>query len=353
MPRTLRLTILAACALTFVVGVATVGLLARSPAAGTTAHRSRTATSTTRASALATGTRTAPDPVSAVAAPTPPFAVGVTHVSYTDPSRGTAARGDTPPSDSRTIDVTIRYPVPGDPGADEAADVTAQAGSFPLVVFAHGFAVSAETYAVLEDQLASAGFVVAAPDFPLTSSALPGPAVEDDVATQAADVSFVISQLLDEQQVPAVLTGTISPTSVGVIGHSDGGVTMAAVAFDANVADPRVQAAVILSGAQADYGGSWFSTTSPALLAVHGTDDAVNPYESSQSLFDQATGPKMLVAVNGGSHLGPFTTDAVEPEVAAVIAAFLRAHLEADPTAAAQIDALANATGSLTVRGEG
>src|SRR5262249_50720464 len=43
-------------------------------------------------------------PASPAAAP--PFAVGVLHVSYTDPTRGTDARGDVPAAATRTIAVT-------------------------------------------------------------------------------------------------------------------------------------------------------------------------------------------------------------------------------------------------------
>jgi fermentation-respiration switch protein FrsA (DUF1100 family) len=281
--------------------------------------------------------------------PTAPFAVGVTHVTYTDTTRQTDARGDTPASSSRTIPVTIRYPVAGAVSDDEAPELPAVAGSFPLVVLAHGFDVSADTYALLEHQIASAGFVVAAPDFPLTSSAIPGPAIEDDVSNQAGDVSFVISSLLDPTQAPAVVAQAIDRDHVGVVGHSDGGVTAAAVAYNATVADPRVGAAVILSGAEARYDGSWFTTQSPPLLAIHGTDDEVNPFASSTTLYDGATGPAMLVAVQGGSHLGPFTTDADEPDVATLVADFLRAHLEGDPTAAGRLVADANVDGELSL----
>ena len=279
--------------------------------------------------------------------PTAPYAVGVTHVTYTDTSRPTEARGDVPASSSRTIAVTIRYPVMGVAGSSEVADTVADVGAYPLVVFAHGYDVSAETYAAMEHQLAEAGFIVAAPDFPMTSSAISGAADESDVSNQATDVSFVITQLRDTTSVPAVLAGSIAPGPVGVVGHSDGGVTAAAVAYNSTVADPRIGAAVILSGAEARYDGTWFTTQSPALLAIHGTADEVNPIGSSEQLYDDATGSKMLVTVQGGSHLGPFTTDAVEPTVAALVDDFLHAHLDGDAAAAARLPADSNVPGAL------
>ena len=275
------------------------------------------------------------------------------HVTYVDPTRSTGARGDVPASSSRVIPVTVRYPIAGEVSGTETPEAPAQSGSFPLVVFAHGFDVSADTYAILEHQLASAGFVVAAPDFPLTSSAFPGPAIEGDIANQAADVSFVVTSILDPAQVPEPLQGAIDTTRVGVIGHSDGGVTAAAVAYNASVADPRIGAAVILSGAEAWYGGDWFTTSSPPLLAVHGTADEVNSFASSTTLFDGATGPKMLVAVDGGSHLGPFTSDPAEPDISNLAADFFHDHLEGDTTAAGRLDADANIDDELTLVAQG
>jgi pimeloyl-ACP methyl ester carboxylesterase len=294
-----------------------------------------------------------PPSIAAGSMPAAPYAVGVTHVTYTDPTRPTEARGDTPASSSRTIPVTIRYPVMGVAGSAEAPDAIADVGTYPLVVFAHGYDVSADTYAAMEDQLAEAGFVVAAPDFPLTSSALPGAPDEDDVSNQAADVSFVITRLLDPTTVPAVLAGAVAASAVGVVGHSDGGVTAAAVAYDSTVADPRIGAAVVLSGAEARYGGSWFTTQSPPLLAIHGTDDEVNPIASSEQLFDDATGSRMLVTVDGGSHLGPFTTDPEEPTVATLVGDFLRVHLDDDAAAYERLPSDANIAGELTLAAVG
>ena len=102
---------------------------------------------------------------------------------------------------------------------------------------------------------------------------------------------------------------------------------------------------MILSGAAMMYSGSWFTTASPPLLAIHGDADEVNPYWSSEQLFDDATGPRWLVTVLGGGHVGPFTNGWVEPAVATVIADFLHAQLQHDRVAATRIDADANADG--------
>ena len=211
----------------------------------------------------------------------------------------------------RSFAVTVWYP--------------AAPGRYPLVVLAHGYGASASSYEDMEVQLAGSGFVVAAPDFPFTSANSEW-LDRGDVVNQAADISALITELTAPETVPAALRGRIARGPVGVIGHSDGGITAAAVAYNSSVADSRVGAAVVLSGAEIMYGGSWFTTASPPLLAIHGDADEVNPYWSSEQLFADATGPRWLVTVRGGGHVGPYTNGWVEPAVAALIADFLHAH---------------------------
>jgi fermentation-respiration switch protein FrsA (DUF1100 family) len=154
---------------------------------------------------------------------------------------------------------------------------------------------------------------------------------------------------LNLETVPTQLFGSIKDGPVAVMGHSDGGVTAAGVAYNSAAADPRIGAAVVMSGGAFGFSGSWFTGDNPpALLAIHGTDDDVNPYASSQSLYDDATGARWLVSVNGGSHSGPFTTDPSVLDVGALIAGFLHAYLEGDAPAAAQLPALAN-SGALSL----
>jgi dienelactone hydrolase len=266
------------------------------------------------------------------AAPGPPYAVANTHVlvSRTD-STGL-----------RTLPVSIHYPVSGSPGGAETSDATAARGRFPLVLFAHGWNGSADFYADMDREIAAAGFIVAAPSFPHTSSAT-GPLNRGDVVNQPADLAFLIDQFTTTP--PAVLADHIAPTKVGVVGHSDGGVTAAGIAFNTCCADPRVGAAAVLSGAELFFDGSWFPPGSPPLLAVHGASDEVNPFGVSQRLFDDAPSPKYLVRAPGG-HIPPFTSDPmVRPAVSTLVADFLRAELTGDSQARNRIPTDANTNG--------
>jgi fermentation-respiration switch protein FrsA (DUF1100 family) len=85
------------------------------------------------------------------------------------------------------------------------------------------------------------------------------------------------------------------------------------------------------------------------LLAIHGTADEVNPLSNSQQLYDDATGPKYLVSVAGGSHLGPFTSDPVRARISTLVADFLHAELQDSSSAAARVVSDANVVDALAL----
>jgi predicted dienelactone hydrolase len=82
----------------------------------------------------------------------------------------------------RSLETVVRYPAAG--------------GSYPLIVFGHGFALTPARYAGLLRAWTEAGYVVAAPVFPLGNAAAPGGPNESDLINQPKDMSFVISRLL-------------------------------------------------------------------------------------------------------------------------------------------------------------
>lgn len=264
----------------------------------------------------------APTPVPSASArvvsPESPAAVGVRTVELVDPTRPTPARGQRMARTDRSLTVTIRYPTAGSADSDEQVDAE-PLGPAPLVVFAHGLGASAERYSFLLHELASFGFVVAAPEFPMSSSSFGGGAVSD-LPEQAHDVSFVISALTGADAPPDI-RDAISPGGVGLLGHSDGAVTVLAAGYAPQFADPRIGAVVAVAGDLHMFGGRWFSTLTPPLVAVHGGRDEINPMTSSYRLLDNDPGPVMLVEVEGASHLGS-VVDPVNGAAVARLAAF-------------------------------
>lgn len=267
------------------------------------------------------------------------FAVGLTTLSFTDSTRPTPARGSSPARDTRSLVSTIRYPASGTPDAPEGKlEPARSSGPFPLVVFVHGFNTSAARYDQLLHQLASSGYIVVAPDFPLTSSALPGPAIEADVANQPADVKFIISKMLTENDQPGDLQGIIDKNKIAVVGHSDGGNTAAATAYNSCCIDTRVKAAVMLAAEKNLFPNTWFPSAtnaqpSAAFLGMHSDKDEVTPYRNGQELYKGAASPKHFITIVGGNHQDPFTGGAEAPAAGRLIVEFLDGYLDKDPAA--------------------
>lgn len=280
-------------------------------------------------------------PASAAKRRLPPFAVGERVITFVDRSRTVTFPGHAP--QPRTLVTVVRYPADGPPGAMDIrnASPARAAGPFPLIVFGHGFAVTPGTYYRLLRAWAQAGYVVAAPVFPLEGANSPGGPDESDLVNQPRDMSFVISSLLSlSASANAPLAGLIAPRQIAVSGQSDGGETALAVAFDRYYRDRRVRAAVILSGAQIPSVASLvFSADAPPLLAAQGTADTINLPRNTYAFFQRARRPKFLLQLIGAPHLPPYTGE--EPQlgiVERVAIAFLDRYLKGERNAVARME---------------
>jgi dienelactone hydrolase len=206
-------------------------------------------------------------------------------------------------------------------------------GPFPLVVFGHGFNVTPAIYARLLRAWASAGYVVAAPIFPLGNENAPGGAKEWDIVNQPADMSFVITRILAASAAAnGILSQLVDPHAIAVSGQSDGGETALATAYNTHYLDRRVGAAIILSGAELSGSGFYFPAPSPPLLASQGTADVINLPHNTYDFFGAARAPKFLLKLLGAPHLGPYTNE--QPQlgvVERVTVAFLDRYLKRLP----------------------
>ncbi len=84
----------------------------------------------------------------------------------------------------RTLRTYVWYPSQGPANGSDRRDAPAARsdGPFPLIVFGHGFAVTPMLYAPLLRAWARAGYVVAAPAFPLENADAPGGPSEADLS---------------------------------------------------------------------------------------------------------------------------------------------------------------------------
>jgi fermentation-respiration switch protein FrsA (DUF1100 family) len=239
------------------------------------------------------------------AAPAAP--VGVTTLNVVDSSRPTAANGACPELPTRTLPVTVYYPAAAGTapaGAQPDAPPATTDGPYPLIVFAHGYGATAETYADLLQHWASAGYVVAAPTFPLSSGTSPCGAVAGDVVNQPQDMSLVITSVLKASTgTSAPLSGLVDGKHIGAAGHSNGGITTYGLVGNTKLRDDRIAAAAILAGTAQNYPtGKYDFAHLPPVLFVHGTDDDLVPYAAAIKGFNAARGPKGLLSITGGDH---------------------------------------------------
>jgi fermentation-respiration switch protein FrsA (DUF1100 family) len=237
------------------------------------------------------------------------YGVGMRTFKFVDKSRRTDPNLSYKGARSRTLRTLVLYPTAGDPGGPavkNARPLRRRAGHrFPLVVFAHGFGASGPTYRPVIEPYVRAGYVVAAPTFPLSSQGAPGgPPVLTDYVNQPGDVSYVITRMLRLSRGKGFLTRTVNRHEIGAMGHSLGAVTTLGLVANSCCRDPRVDAASAWSGLEVPFPkGRFFSRKAPPLLFVHGDSDQTVMLSGGRKAYEDAPAPKALLTMIGGGHV--------------------------------------------------
>jgi fermentation-respiration switch protein FrsA (DUF1100 family) len=247
-------------------------------------------------------------------------------LTFVDRSRRTPAR----PPEAATATRVLRTSVWLPPGR----------GPWPLLVFGHGFDAQVATYAVLLDELARAGFVVAAPELPGSSSALAGTPDERDLDQQPCDLLFVAGEV----ERTAALTGLVSRGAVVMAGQSDGATAAAFAALTEPVGacgGPPVAGVVAYSVDPVPVRAG----ASAPVLAITGTADQVNPLGHTEALYEAAPRPAFLLLSAGDGHLAPSTDSPHARAIATVVVDFLDATLREERDAWSRLVADARAPG--------
>lgn len=149
----------------------------------------------------------------------------VTLVDETRPVKASMGFAGSP---ERRIDVMIWRP-------------EGQKRPLPLIIYSHGTFGHANNAMHLVKALVDAGYVVAAPEYPLTSRrAYTRITFADvsDLSEQVRDLGFIITSLTGD----ANLGKLIDPARIGTTGHSLGAVTSYFGSFSARLRDPRIKA---------------------------------------------------------------------------------------------------------------
>jgi fermentation-respiration switch protein FrsA (DUF1100 family) len=187
--------------------------------------------------------------------------------------------------DDRTLGVTIWYPN--------------SAGPFPVVLFSHGLGAAPTDYRPLLARWATAGFVVVAPTYPLTSRDAPQVNVLD-VLNQPADATAVLDHVLAlNTRSGDALRGRLATDRVAAAGHSAGGVTTVGLFTVAR--DPRLRSGLVLAGSALGVGTEFTGAAVP-MLFVHGQRDTVIKYADGRAAYDAVPWPKAMLTLPGAGH---------------------------------------------------
>jgi dienelactone hydrolase len=309
-------------------------------AAGTSNSTSSTTSTTPASSSTTVTTTTAPAAPSSTAAPALSaldterrYPVGMRTVTFVDPARTTTQNGSFGGTPVRTLPTQFWYPADGEPGGDPVADAAPDTshGPYPLVLFAHGYAVTPDFYAPMLARWAAAGYVVAAPVYPILSGSDGGPSHVDYEKT-FGDTSFVITQVLALGGGDP-LAGLADRKRIAAAGHSDGEVVSFGVGFLEGCRDSRVRSVIAMAGDLSNANNPHVRDTGTPILHVMETNDEYDPYPHSIEWDrDNLTAPRWMVSLNS-SHVPPYTQpgDPAFELNTAVTIAFLDGTLKGHP----------------------
>ena len=287
-----------------------------------------------------------------------PYAVGVATLTLVQPGQLDPLRGDTAPERAdRHLALRVWYPardgkgpailyhsaLPG-PDARPAAftipglavaDAPAAPRRFPFVILAHGYSNTPEVMAWLGENLASKGYVVAAPSFddpPISDRAkFIGP-----VTRRPLDIAFVAAEARRRAQAGQAPFAQADVQNTALIGYSMGGygaLTAAGAPLDPGLAAATrgVLAPYVAGGAQADElkvpdikavvaisppmhlgplsswaQGGMAAIRAPTLFIVGGQDHLVGYDPGVRTLFEQETGAAryLLTFREAGHNIG-------------------------------------------------
>jgi dienelactone hydrolase len=179
---------------------------------------------------------------------------------------------------------------------DAYEDAPAAAGSFPVVLFSHGYGGYPEQSTFLTAHLATWGMIVVAPDQQERDLT----AVIDNKAKQvepAADVTEQLAALAYvghlDKTAGSLLYGHVDAGKVATLGHSAGGGTAVKVAE----ADPSVVGWIALAGVPVAVP----SRPVPSLM-ISGSADKTVPTSVVRKFYDSVTGHKALLVIDGYGH---------------------------------------------------
>ncbi|MCX6295869.1 MAG: dienelactone hydrolase family protein [Bacteroidetes bacterium] len=207
-----------------------------------------------------------------------PFQIGHTQITYTDPARS-----------SRSIQTEIYYPT-----TTAGTSVPVSAGTFPVIVFGHGFVMTWDAYQNIWEDLVPQGYIVA---FPRTEGS-----ISPVHAEFGKDLAFLVTKLQSESATNAasLFYNHINNKSA-IMGHSMGGGS----SFLAAASNTAITTMVTFAAANTTPSSIAASANvSVPTLVFSGQNDCVAPPVDHQIKMYDSCGAtcKTFISIKGAAH---------------------------------------------------
>jgi predicted dienelactone hydrolase len=239
-----------------------------------------------------------------------PYAVATRDFTFVDTSRSTPANGTYPGAAERSLRTMVWYPTDASAGTGSGSPPVASGGPFPIIGYGHGFLSSRGEAAALKEHLASHGYIVAAPDFPLSNGGAPGGPTNADLPNQPGDLGFVLRSVKSLGGADADLGAAVDSSRQAIAGYSGGGATVLAGVYHPVLHLADIKAAVAYAPASCWFGKDFYVHSLPTLILGGDADEFV-PFNSSEArVAEFAPSPLILARLIGGTHLGVIGVEA-------------------------------------------
>lgn len=207
-------------------------------------------------------------------------------------------RDFTPPAirDILTADVPVTF------SYEAGRDAAAAEGTFPVVMFSHGFTGMRLQSAFLTPHLASYGMIVVSTDHPTRDmfnqlGGTAGEATQDAVTDLFESLDLVIAE---NGTAGSIIEGRVDAEQVSAMGHSAGGGTVFQAATDERI-DSYISLA---SGAFAAEGEDPVMPDKPSFFMAGALDAVVTPEERTRPAYEAAPSPSRLWILDKVGHNG-------------------------------------------------
>lgn len=214
------------------------------------------------------------------------YNIGHTTITFQDPARS-----------NRNIQTEIYYP-----GQTSGTNVAAVQGSFPVIVFGHGFVMSWDAYQNLWEEFVPRGYIMA---FPRTE----GNIISTNHQEFGWDLQFLVTEMQAEgADASSILYNVVAPETA-LMGHSMGG-GAAFLAADSLCNNGNINLKTLIGLAPAESTtngvssiGSAASITIPSVV-LSGTQDGVTPPGDHHiPMYNAlASSCKTIINIIGGGH---------------------------------------------------